>query len=56
MAITSAWTHRRTLVRREKRSRHTSGRLLPVAIPSFALMDWTTIAMRFAMSTTHRSV
>ncbi len=44
-----------TLVRRGKRSRHTSGRFLPVAMPSFALIDWISIAIRFATTTTHSS-
>ena len=42
-------------VRRENRSRHTSGRFIPVAIPSLALIDWISIAIRFATSTTQRS-
>ena len=37
-------------------SRQTSGRLRPVAMPSLALIDWTSMAIRFAASTTHSSV
>jgi len=43
------------LLRREKRSRQTSGRLRPVAIPSFAESVWISIAIRFAARTTQRS-
>ena len=42
-------------VRRGKRSRQTSGRFMPVAIPSFALIDWISIAIRFAARTTQSS-
>ena len=52
IAITSAWSQSATLVLRENRSRQTSGRFIPVAIPSFALIDWTTIPIRFAMRMT----
>ena len=52
IAITSAWIQRRKLVRREKRSRHISGRFRPVAMPSFALIAWMSIAIRFAIRTT----
>ena len=54
IAITSAWTQSRNVTRRGKRARHTSGRFRPVAIPSFALIDWISIAIRFAASTTQR--
>ena len=37
------------------RSRQTSGRFIPVAIPSFALIDWITIPIRFAVRTTQSS-
>ncbi len=37
------------------RARQTSGRFIPVAMPSLALIDWISIAMRFAISTTQRS-
>ena len=55
IAITSAWIQRSTVAVRGKRSRQISGRLSPVAIPSFALIDWITIPMRFAMTITQRS-
>ena len=56
MAIASACSQSANDVRRENRSRHTSGRLRPVAIPSFALIDWITIAMMFATRMTHSSM
>ena len=52
IAITSAWSQSATLVLRENRSRQTSGRFIPVAIPSFALIDWITIPIRFAVRMT----
>ena len=55
IAMISAWIQSSTVVARGKRSRHTSGRFIPVAIPSFALIDWITIAIRFAMRITHSS-
>ena len=55
MAISSAWTQSPNVTRRGNRSRQTSGRFIPVAIPSFALIDWISIAIRFATSTTQRS-
>jgi hypothetical protein len=55
IAIASAWSQRLIDVRREKFSRQSSGRFLPVAIPSFADCVWISIAIRFAASTTHRS-
>ena len=56
IAISSAWTHKKKTTGRGKRSRHTSGRLRPVAMPSLALIDWMSIAIRLAASTTHRSM
>ena len=56
IAIASAWIQSANDVRREKRSRHTSGRLRPVAIPSLALIDWMIIAMMFAARITHSSM
>ena len=53
IAITSAWSQRKNVTDRGNRSRHTSGRFMPVAIPIFALIDWTSIAIRFAARTTH---
>ena len=55
IAISSAWIQSRNDARREKRSRQTSGRFMPVAIPSFALIDWISIAIRFATRTTQSS-
>ena len=37
------------------RSRHISGRLRPVATPSLALSAWISMAIRFALTTTHIS-
>ena len=47
MAIASAWIQRPIDVRREKRSRQTSGRLRPVATPSLADSVWISMAIRF---------
>ena len=55
IAITSAWIQSRNVTVRGKRSRQTSGRFMPVAIPSLALIDWISIAIRFAARTTQRS-
>ena len=54
IAISSACTQSRNVTGRENRSRHTSGRFIPVAIPSLALIDWMSIAIRFATRTTQR--
>ena len=43
-------------MRREKLSRQTSGRLRPVAIPSFADSVWISIAIRFEARITQQSV
>ena len=56
MATASACSHRATTTRTLNRSRQTSGRLRPVAMPSLALIDWTSMAIRLAASTTHSSV
>jgi hypothetical protein len=40
---------------RGNRSRHTSARLSRVAIPSFALRDWISIAIRFDVRITQSS-
>ncbi len=56
IAIASAWIQSRIEVRREKRSRQTSGRLRPVAIPSFAESIWISIAIRFEATITQTSV
>ena len=55
IAISSAWTQSPNVTRRGNRSRQTSGRFIPVAIPSLALIDWISIAIRLATSTTQRS-
>ena len=56
MAISSAWTQSSRLTDRGKRSRQTSGRLRPVAMPSLALSDWTSMAVRLAPITTQISM
>ncbi len=56
MAMSSAWIQRKIVTGRGKRSRHTSGRFRPVAMPSLALIDWMSIAIRFAERTTHSSM
>ena len=56
MAISSAWIQRNHTTGRGKRSRQTSGRLRPVAMPSLALIDWMSIAIRLAPRTTHSSM
>jgi hypothetical protein len=55
IATASACSHSSTTALRGSRSRHTSGRLHPVAMPSLALSDWTSMAIRLAVSTTHPS-
>ena len=55
IATSSACTQRNHVTGRGNRSRATSARFCPVAIPSFAESDCTTIAIRFAMSTTQSS-
>jgi hypothetical protein len=55
IAMISAWIQSRNVTVRGKRSRQTSGRFIPVAIPSFAESDWITIPMRFAMRITQSS-
>ena len=56
MAIASACSHRPIVTLRRKRSRHTSGRLRPVAMPSFAESVWMSIAIRFEATITQSSV
>src|SRR6202171_1166000 len=56
IAMTSAWIHSPTTAGNGNFNRQTSARLSPVAMPSFALMDWTSIAMRLAARTTHSSM
>ena len=55
IAMISACTHRPHVSALGKRSRHSSGRLLSVTIPSFADRYWISIAIRLAASTTHSS-
>ena len=55
MATTSAWIQRPIEAGREKVWRHSSGRFLPVAMPSFADWVWISIATRLAATTTHSS-
>ena len=56
IAIASACSHSSATTRNGSLSRQISGRLRPVAMPSFALSDWISMAIRFAASTTHSSV
>ena len=55
MAISSACTQSPNVTGRENCERHTSGRFMPVAMPSFALMVWISMAIRFEARITHRS-
>ena len=55
MAMSSAWTHRPQVTGRGKWSRHSSGRLRPVAMPILAERFWISIAIRLAASRTHSS-
>ena len=55
IATSSACSQRPTEVRREKRSRQSSARFLPVAMPSLADCVCTSIAIRLAASTTQSS-
>ena len=52
IATSSACSQRPIEARRGKVSRQSSARFLPVAMPSFADWVWTSIAIRFAPSTT----
>ena len=54
IATISAWIHSQNVAARGKLSRQSSGRLRPVARPAFAERYCTSIAMRFAMTMTHR--
>ncbi len=56
IAIASAWIQSPNETRLEKRSRQTSGRLRPVAMPSFADSIWISIAIRFETTITQTSV
>ena len=55
IATSSAWIQSPIEVLRGNSWRHSSGRFLPVAIPSFADWVWTTIPIRFAARTTQSS-
>ena len=55
MAISSAWIHNPSDARRGKCSRQSSGRFLPVAMPTFAERFWISIAIRLAATSTHSS-
>ena len=55
MAMSSAWTHSPQVTGRGKWSRHSSGRLRPVAMPILADRFWISIAIRLAASSTHSS-
>ena len=55
MAMSSACTHSPQVTGLGKCSRHSSGRLRPVAMPTLADRFWISIAMRFAASRTHSS-
>ena len=54
--MNSAWIQSPIEVLREKRSRQTSGRFRPVAIPSFADSVWISIAIRLEATITQTSV
>ena len=56
IATASACSHSSTTTRNGSRSRQISGRLRPVAMPSLALSDWMSMAIRLAASTTQSSV
>jgi hypothetical protein len=53
--MTSACTHSRNVTGLGKRARHTSGKFMPVAIPSFADIDWMSMAIRLETRITHKS-
>ena len=55
IAISSAWIQSPNETGRAKWSRHSSGRFLPVAMPTLADRYWISIAIRFAASITHSS-
>ena len=56
IAMISAWIQSKSVTGRGKRARQTPGRFLPVAIPSLADIDWMSMAMRFAVRITQRSI
>jgi hypothetical protein len=55
MAMTSACNQRKIVTGFGKRSRHTSGKFFPVAIPSLADIDWISMAIRLEHRITHKS-
>ena len=55
IAMSSACTQRPHVTGRGKCSRHSSGRLRPVAMPIFADRFWISIAIRFAARMTQSS-
>jgi hypothetical protein len=55
IATSSACTHRPRVTGRGKCSRHSSGRLRPVARPILPDSDWMSIAMTLAATITHTS-
>jgi hypothetical protein len=56
IAISSAWIQRPNEAFLGSRSRHSSGRFLPVARPSFADSVWISMPIRLAARITHSSV
>ena len=56
IAIASACSHSPNVTGFLKCSRHSSGRLRPVAMPVLADRYWTSIAIRFAATITHTSM
>ena len=55
IATASACSHSSTLARRPNRSRHSSGRLRPVASPALEVRYCTRMAIRLAIMMTHAS-
>ena len=55
IAATSLTAHMAQTTGRGNWSRHSSARLRPVTIPSRAESAWNSMAMPFAISTTHNS-
>ena len=55
MAMISAWTHSPQVAGRGRCARHSSGRLMPVAMPTLADRYCTSIAIRFAATITQTS-
>ncbi len=55
MAANSEISHSPKTTGREKWSRHTSARFLPVAMPSLAESVWMSMAIKLLATTTHSS-